>query len=137
MPSAAPTASTLAGASNTLGNADPIYGGNTAKWQKFANSLRLRLAMQIVNVDAATANTQIAAALAVPSVSIFGPTDPDRTVIPGASRVVRAATPCQPCYARECPLRDHKCMDIGVEEVSSAAMGLLLETAADGRVRAL
>jgi hypothetical protein len=56
----------LSGAANTLGNADPIYGGNTAKWQKFANSLRLRLAMQIVNVDAATAGTQIAAALAAP-----------------------------------------------------------------------
>lgn len=56
----------LSGASNSLGNADPIYKGDPAKWQKLANSLRLRLAMQIVNVDAATASTQIAAALAAP-----------------------------------------------------------------------
>jgi len=70
----------------------------------------------------------LAAALAVPSVSIFGPTDPDRTVIPGASRVVRAATPCQPCYARECPLGHHRCMrDIAVEQVYAAAVGLFNE----------
>ena len=64
-------AKALAGASNTLGGADPIYGGSTAKWQKFANSLRLRLAMQIVNVDAATANTQIAAALSPANGGVF------------------------------------------------------------------
>jgi len=56
----------LSGASNGLGSADPIYGGDPKAWQKFANSLRLRLAMQIVNKDPATASTQIAAALAAP-----------------------------------------------------------------------
>jgi hypothetical protein len=64
-------AKALAGASNTLGGADPIYGGSTAKWRKFANSLRLRLAMQVVNVDAALANTQIAAALAAANGGVF------------------------------------------------------------------
>lgn len=53
-------------AANTLGPSDPIYNGDPALWQKFANSLRLRLAMQIVNVDPGTASTQIAAALAAP-----------------------------------------------------------------------
>ena|SRR5438270_1584017 len=75
----------------------------------------------------------LAAALAVPSVSIFGPTDPDRTVIPGASRVVRAAVPCQPCYSRECPLGHHRCMrDISVDDVYAAAIGLFNEI--DGKV---
>jgi heptosyltransferase-2 len=69
----------------------------------------------------------LATALAVPSVSIFGPTDPGRTVIAGATRVVRRDLACAPCYARECPLRDHRCMDIAVEEVFGAASGLLLE----------
>ena len=70
----------------------------------------------------------LAAALAVPSVSIFGPTDPQRTVIPGASRVVRASTPCQPCYARECPLMHHRCMrEITVDDVFAAAVSLLGE----------
>ena len=79
----------------------------------------------------------LATALAVPSVSIFGPTDPGRTVIPGLSRVLRRDLACAPCYARECPLRDHRCMDIGVEEVRNAAVGLLLETAPERTVRAL
>ncbi len=54
----------LTGAANTLGGADPIYGGDPAAWQKFANSLRARLALRVVNVDAALANTQLQAALA-------------------------------------------------------------------------
>ena len=73
----------------------------------------------------------LAAALAVPSVSIFGPTDPARTVIPGATRVVRKKVSCGPCYERECPLRDHRCMkEISVDEVYTAAVGLLQEVAA-------
>jgi len=73
----------------------------------------------------------LAAALAVPSVSIFGPTDPARTVIPGATRVVRKPVSCGPCYERECPLRDHRCMtEISVDEVFIAAVGLLQEVAA-------
>ena len=56
----------LTGAANTLGTADPIYAGNVVKWQKFINSLRLRLAMRIVNVDPATATTQLQAAFNAP-----------------------------------------------------------------------
>lgn len=79
----------------------------------------------------------LAAALAVPSVSIFGPTDPARTVIPGATRVLRKPVPCGPCYERECPLRDHRCMSqVTVDEVFAAAVGLLEEVAA-GEVRVL
>ena len=59
-------ATDLVGASNTLGSADPIYAGNPAKWQKFINSLRARLAMRIVNVAPALASTQLAAAMAAP-----------------------------------------------------------------------
>lgn len=68
----------------------------------------------------------VAAALAVPSVSIFGPTDPGRTVIAGATHVVRSTLACQPCYQRECPLRHHRCMsDVSVDEVFTAAVGLV------------
>lgn len=73
----------------------------------------------------------LAAALAVPSVSIFGPTDPARTVIPGVTRVLRKPVSCGPCYERECPLRDHRCMsEISTDEVFTAAVGLLTEVAA-------
>jgi heptosyltransferase-2 len=78
----------------------------------------------------------VAAALGIPSVSIFGPTDPDRTVIPGASSVVSQRLACQPCYQRECPLRHHRCMeDITVDQVFSAAMELFPTTAAAESVR--
>lgn len=70
----------------------------------------------------------VAAALAVPSVAIFGPTDPERTVIPGATRVIRQHLGCQPCYQRECPLKHHGCMTrVNVDEVLDAALGLFAE----------
>jgi heptosyltransferase-2 len=81
----------------------------------------------------------LATALAIPSVSIFGPTDPGRTVIPGASRVVRRPFACQPCYKRDCPLMHHGCMnEITVDEVFFAAVSLFneiegkIETETDG-----
>lgn len=37
---------------------DMVYGGDYTEWLKYANSLRLRLAMRIVNADPATAKTQ-------------------------------------------------------------------------------
>ena len=44
--------------------ADPIYGGDMAKWAKFANSLRLRFALRLTKVDPATAQAQATAAIA-------------------------------------------------------------------------
>jgi hypothetical protein len=41
----------------TPGKADFAYGGDVAKWKKFANSLMLRLAMRMQKVDAASAQT--------------------------------------------------------------------------------
>lgn len=38
-----------------LGNQDFIYGGDIAKWKKFANSLLMRMALRMSNVDASTA----------------------------------------------------------------------------------
>ena len=43
---------------------DLIYDGNMTKWKKFANSLRLRLAIHLSNVDATKAQTEAAAAVA-------------------------------------------------------------------------
>lgn len=80
----------------------------------------------------------VAAALAVPSVSIFGPTDPERTVIPGASRVVRQHLACQPCYQRECPLGHHRCMaDVSVDSVVEAAVSLFAIPESDVEIERL
>jgi hypothetical protein len=57
----------LSSASPSLGRADPMFGGDTKGWQRFANSLRARFAMLLVNVDKATADAQLRAALAAPS----------------------------------------------------------------------
>ena len=45
------------------GPADFAYGGDVAKWKKFANSLMLRLAMRMQKVDAASAQTWAKTAL--------------------------------------------------------------------------
>ena len=42
---------------------DNVYAGNVSKWIKFANTLRLRLAMRISNVDEAKARQEAAAAI--------------------------------------------------------------------------
>nr|WP_315824506.1 SusD/RagB family nutrient-binding outer membrane lipoprotein [Paraflavitalea speifideiaquila] len=43
---------------------DLVYGGKYAQWLKLANSLRLRLAIRISNVDAAKSKEEGEAALA-------------------------------------------------------------------------
>jgi heptosyltransferase-2 len=63
----------------------------------------------------------IAAALNVPTVAIFGPTDPVATGPQGPkTRIVRHETACAPCLKPECP-EDHACMlDIRPGEVWEA-----------------
>jgi len=46
------------------GSYDIVFGGDVGKWIKFANSLRLRLALRISNVDPARAKTEAEAAVA-------------------------------------------------------------------------
>lgn len=47
-----------------FGKADLVYGGKYIQWLKFANTLRLRLALRVVNIDPAKAKTEGEAALA-------------------------------------------------------------------------
>ena len=44
------------GTTSSLGSADLIFNGDTDRWRKFGNSLMLRLAMRIKNVDVSTSN---------------------------------------------------------------------------------
>lgn len=53
---------------------DLIYGGNLPKWKKFANTLRLRLAMRISKVDPVRAQAEAEAAIAS-GVMTTSPTD--------------------------------------------------------------
>gem|GEM_PF-17461 len=49
---------------NVFGAGDMIYNGNAAKWLRFANSLRLRLAIRISNIDPDKAKLEAEAAAA-------------------------------------------------------------------------
>lgn len=49
---------------NTVGNADLMYGGDVAKWKKFAYSLMVRLSMRMSKVAAGDAETWVKAAVA-------------------------------------------------------------------------
>jgi len=60
---------------SSLGSNDLIYAGDYTKWLKFANSLRLRLAMRIVKADAATAQQQAVTAMSAPGGLLNAPSD--------------------------------------------------------------
>lgn len=62
-----------------------------------------------------------AAALSLPLVAVFGPTEPGRTApLAGRFRLLHHPVECAPCRRRECP-GDHRCMTaVGVDEVLAA-----------------
>ncbi len=67
----------------------------------------------------------LAAAVGVPCVALFGPTDRRRTAPAGGSGaghiVLDRDLWCSPCFRRRCPLLHHGCLrGIGVGEVASA-----------------
>jgi heptosyltransferase II len=68
----------------------------------------------------------VAAALGVPVVAVFGPTDWRETAPRGhRHRVVREPVYCSPCKLRECPI-DHRCMTrISADRVLDEARALL------------
>lgn len=93
----------------------------------FAGSTTLR---QFIDMSAAcslcltndSGAMHIAAAVGVPCVTVFGPTDETATGPTGQSAtVVREPVDCAPCKLRECPI-DHRCMTrVGVERVVKIA----------------
>lgn len=78
----------------------------------------------IVTNDSGAAH--VAAAVGTPVVTVFGPTDAERTAPRGPrTRVVSAFVECAPCQLRRCPI-DHRCMTrIGTPEVLSALAEVL------------
>lgn len=68
----------------------------------------------------------VAAALGVPTVAIFGSTNPATTSPPGRQNtIIYKGVACSPCLKTDCPT-DFKCMDlIGVDDVHEAAVRIL------------
>jgi len=75
----------------------------------------------------------LAAALGVPVVAVFGPTDWRETAPVGAGhRLVREPVECSPCKLRECPI-DHRCMRlVTVERVLGEARAALADSVGPG-----
>jgi len=57
----------LANGSGSLGDGDILFKGDTEKWQKFANSLRLRLALRISEVSQSLAEETVSEILGNPT----------------------------------------------------------------------
>jgi len=70
----------------------------------------------------------VAGALGVPTVSIFGSTNPQTTYPLGErTLIIRRPVDCSPCLKKECPT-DFKCMDlVTVDEVYDDSIRLLAE----------
>jgi hypothetical protein len=68
---------------SSLGSYDILYGGDLSKWAEFANSLRARLALRVVNVAPSVTNAQLAAALSDPAGVIIRNADNAELVWPG------------------------------------------------------
>ena len=73
-----------------------------------------------------TGTMHLAALLGLPTVSVFGSTEPRMTAPLGDGHVIlRHHVECSPCFLRECPI-DFRCMkSVSVEEVTAAVRALL------------
>jgi len=71
--------------------------------------------------------------LRIPTVSIFGSTEPKRTGPLGAGhRILRHHVECSPCFLRQCPL-DFRCMrEITASEVTTAVLQVVLSAPSPG-----
>jgi len=68
----------------------------------------------------------VAAAVGLPIVSVFGPTDPDGTApVTPRCTIVQQRPYCSPCFLRRCPT-DHRCMkEVTTEMMETAAKSWL------------
>lgn len=78
-----------------LGSNDKCYGGKVDRWLRLANTLRLRLALRVSNVDPDWAQVQARAALTDPAGLMQGPADnlrqvPKRQYQPGGNENIFA-----------------------------------------------
>jgi lipopolysaccharide heptosyltransferase II len=94
------------------------------------SELKAVLACARLVISNDTGTSHVSAALGVPTVVVFGPTEhvSTRPLSPRAV-VVRHEVECSPCMLRECPI-DHRCMTrVEVDDVCLAAQALLVSAA--------
>jgi heptosyltransferase-2 len=88
-----------------------------------------------VAVSNDTGAAHVSAALGVPTVTIFGPTEEFATHPIGSSvRTVRRPVDCSPCMLKDCPI-DHRCMtNISVGDVLAAVDALVASSGRPPRI---
>jgi heptosyltransferase-2 len=88
--------------------------------------LKAVLACSALVISNDTGTAHVSAALGIPTVVVFGPTEHVATrPLSEAAVVVRHQVECSPCMLRDCPI-DHRCMTrVEVEDVYRAARQLL------------
>ncbi len=98
---------------------------NTAGETSLANFIDLVSKCRIMLTND-SGSMHIASALGIPTVTVFGATNPVTTGPTGPlARVVREPVECSPCLKRECPI-DHRCMTrVSAERVARVALDLL------------
>src|SRR4029077_4509762 len=91
--------------------------------------LPARVSCSQLFVRAGAGMMHVAAAVGLPVVAIFGPTDPHGTApITPRCTVVQEKPYCSPCFLRRCPI-DHRCMTSVRPEAVEAAAGAWLRSA--------
>jgi ADP-heptose:LPS heptosyltransferase len=98
------------------------FTGKTNILQLAALILRCR-----VYLTPDSAPLHVAAAMKVPVIAFFGPTDPVRHMPPASKAVIlRRELKCSPCYSGVCKIKTHACMkDITPEQVFQKVMELM------------
>ncbi len=88
--------------------------------------LKAILSLCRLTISNDTGAAHVAAALGVPTITIFGPTEDFATrPFANAAPIVRHPVECSPCMLKDCPI-DHRCMTrIAVSDVYDAAKTLL------------
>ncbi|MEQ1948818.1 MAG: lipopolysaccharide heptosyltransferase II [Bryobacteraceae bacterium] len=110
---------------NTIGAAIHVPVHNFAGETTLAEFIDLAAACQVYLTND-SGGMHIASALGVPTVAIFGATNPITTGPTGPlARVVRESVECSPCMKRECPI-DHRCMTrVSAQRAADEALQLL------------
>jgi heptosyltransferase-2 len=121
----------LLGSSGARGLADAVAAAAGGPVRSLVGRDRPALLAALVSefdalVAADSGPAHVAAAVGVPAVTLFGPTDPRLTAPLGpGQRALWRQPPCSPCFLPECPI-DHRCLRaIEVVEVEEAIVAAL------------